>query len=139
MTALDALSKRPIPRSPRISQPHKNGDYFVGDRETAFADELYERGTPPVNILFRTSVTNAIQAVRIGDRLPVSFDGKYWWASFEGQTVGRLTWPLSQQGKLHWKGYTIRFPESGTLQVERLLLDRQGSIVNIGGFVTPLE
>jgi len=76
--------------------------------------------------------------VRIDDRLAVSFDGKYWWASSPDGVVGRLSWSLTEEERdAPWLDYRIRYPRSGTLAVERLLLNKAGDVVNFTGFVSP--
>ena len=119
---------RPIGAWPYRSNTHKNGDYFLG-LEPSPVQPLYDAGTPPVSILFRKSVTSAVGEVRIGDVLPVDYDGeKYWWArTVQGDTVGRLT----------WSGDWYSWPISASLHVQRLLLNSEGDVVNLNGYAAP--
>lgn len=119
---------------PQLGNTHKDGGRFVGHDDGLVAP-YYAAGTPPVSKLYQSSVTPTVRDVRIGDKLAVSFDGKHWWASWGGVTVGRLTWTLSTEDQKPWQETPVRYPRAGVLEVRRLLLDSEGGVVNCGGIV----
>jgi hypothetical protein len=125
---------QPIGDWPTVSGPHKNGDRIVGKPGLRVA-ELWRAGRAPVSILLRSSVTELIGDVRIGDELDVQHNGKYWWASSEAGVVGRLTWNRADESRATWFDYEIRYPATGRLHVERLVVSRNGNVVNLNGYV----
>lgn len=131
-------SMRPLGDWGQIGSTHNNGDRFVGYYPDKHAHQLYADGTPPANIIVRSSVTAAIEDVRVGDALGVTFDGsKHWWASHNGNVIGRLSWSLKDEVRTTGVGMPATYPREGTLEVQRILINRSGSVVNCAGIVIP--
>lgn len=122
---------------PQLGNTHKDGGKYVGYSDGA-VDKFNQAGTPTVNKLLQSSVTEHVAGVRLGDQLAVSFDGTHWWASVAGGLVGRLTWSLSLENKKPWQDSANVLPRQGQLTVRRLLLSRHGDVVNCGGVVRPI-
>ena len=119
---------------PQLGNVHKDGGRYIG-YEDGPVDKFYRAGTPTVNKLFQSSVTEHVAGVRLDDELAVSFDGAHWWAAAESGVVGRLTWSLAIETKKPWNDFAVVLPRQGKLTVRRLLLDRNGEVVNCGGIV----
>jgi len=115
---------------------HKNGDRFVG-RPTQRSLELWRRGTPAASIIVRSTVTEAVRAVRIDDELDVAFDGQWWQVSRHGEAAGRLSWHPNDEQRDNWMDVPLRYPRAGRLVVERLLVNREGETINVSGYVRP--
>ncbi|TFC81152.1 hypothetical protein E3T23_06550 [Cryobacterium cheniae] len=121
---------------PQLGNVHKDGGRYIG-HEDGSVDAFNRAGTPTVNKLLQSSVTERVGGVRLDDELAVSFDGTHWWAATEAGSVGRLTWSLAIEIKKPWNDFAIVLPRRGTLTVRRLLLDRNGEVINCGGIVRP--
>jgi hypothetical protein len=120
-----------------ISGTRKNGDRVFGVF-TLQATELMLRGTPAVSSLNAKTVTPVIASVRVGDLLPVIFDGDGWYVQRQGEIVGRLTWTAKSKGRLDPRTGTPQWDlDDGTLTVERVTVSTAGEVANLAGFVTP--
>jgi hypothetical protein len=115
-----------------------NGDRLIGIAGP-LAQDLYDAGTPPVHGLARKPVPSPrVAAVSIGDRLRVERIADQWVVSDAAGPLGNLRWLPSQDGKHHAvTGKVIRLPRSGTLHVQRLVIDQRGTVKDIGGYVIP--
>ena len=70
----------------------------------------------------------------------VERDGDYWNVLDEQGSVGRLRWRSADDGKRHAvNGAVIRYPARGTLHVKRVVITRDGQVVDFGGVVIPAE
>jgi len=123
---------------PQLGSVHKNGDRRFGIRGL-LASVYAARGTPMASNLYRSTVTEHMRDVRVGDELRVEWHGAYWWASSAAGTVGRLTWSKNLREE------TAYVPDSrspfdfndGTLHVESVTVSAAGEVVNCGGYVVP--
>ena len=119
-----------------VGLPHKNGDRIYGTT-SGYAIDLMASGTPTVSSLYRKSLTPAVGTVDIGDRLPVAFDGEFWWVTSGDAIVGRLTWAAADRDRPDARtGELPALPEIGTLLVERVFIN-EGVVVNVAGKVLP--
>lgn len=123
---------------PQIGSTHKNGDRMFG-LAGPFARTLAERGTPKASSLYRSTVTERVRAVRVGDELSVAWDGTYWWASSPAGVVGRLTWSKGLRTETAYapgEGSPYDF-DAGVLRVQSVTVDTTGVVVDCGGYVVP--
>lgn len=112
---------------PCVGGPHSNGDQVFGYYE-GYAADLRAAGTPTVSSLRRNTITDAIQDVRIGDKLQLKNVNKSLVVSKLGREVGRLT----------WNDHEHRF-DGGVLEVQRVFIDVDGKVANCGGKALPAE
>lgn len=129
--------RRPLGRWQVLSGPNKDGSTHVGIRILPdAATQLRAAGHNLANKMYDRSVDRAaVGSVRIGDVLEVRFDGdKGWWAWRDTVRLGRLTWTLNNFVTKEWRDAQPRI-DAGTLQVLRLVIDRNGAVVNAGGIV----
>lgn len=123
---------------PQLGSAHKNGDRRFRLREL-LASVYAGRVTPQASNLYRSSVTEHMRDVRVGDELRVWWDGDRWWASSSEGTVGRLTWSKNLREE------TLYVPvgpspfdfNDGTLHVQSVTISTAGEVVNCGGYVVP--
>ena len=108
-----------------VGSLHKNGDRIYGFT-TGYASDLAAAGTPTVSSLYRASITDEVRSVDVGDMLPVSSDGGFWWVTKGGATIGRLTWPAPDLPGHH----------AGVVEVQRVFVN-DGVVVNLGGIFRP--
>lgn len=122
---------------PLISE-RKNGDRLVGIAGP-LAQELYDRGTPPVHgIAAKPAPSPRVAEVRIGDRLRIERLGDQWVVSDADGRLGILRWRSSDHGRRHAvTGKEVRLPHAGTLHVQRLVLNAEGEVKDLGGYVQP--
>lgn len=123
---------------PQLGSLHKNGDRRFGT--TGLLASVYaSRGTPQASNLYRSSVTEHMRGVRLGDELCVWWDGSHWWAASPAGTVGRFTWSKNLREA------TVYVPDGrrpfdfndGTLHVQSVTISAAGEVVNCGGYVVP--
>lgn len=110
---------------PLIGGPHNNGDRvfgYYGER----AAELQEKGAPKVSSLKKSSLTPAIQDVRISDKLTLKLVDKTLVALKAGKEIGAL----------NWTDHHDRF-DGGTLEVQRVFVSSNGKVSNCGGIAIP--
>jgi hypothetical protein len=120
-----------------IPTARKNGDRVFGVF-TLQAGELMRRGTPAVSSLNAKTITPTIASVRVGDSLPVIFDGAGWFVKRDNELVGRLTWTAVSRGRLDPRTGKPQWDlDDGMLTVERVTVNTAGEVVNLAGFVTP--
>ncbi|MBB1156793.1 MULTISPECIES: hypothetical protein [Amycolatopsis] len=122
---------------PEISR-RKNGDRLIGIAGP-LADDLYSAGTPPVwGLAKNPTPASRISEVKIGDQLQIQRLGSRWVAQDAQGVVGNLRWLPGDDGKtVVATGARIRLPLSGTFHVQRLLIDPNGVVKDIGGYVEP--
>ncbi|PYY64404.1 hypothetical protein DEJ30_08035 [Curtobacterium sp. MCPF17_003] len=123
---------------PQLGSVHKNGDRRFG--MTGLLASVYAgRGTPRASNLYRSSVTEHMREVRVGDELRVKWDGAHWWASSVAGTVGRLTWSKNlREETAYARDSASPFDfDDGTLHVQSVTISAAGEVVNCGGFVVP--
>jgi hypothetical protein len=97
-----------------------------------------KRGTPMVSSLYARSVTPAIRGVDVGDELEVVFVGDRWVARLRDEEVGQLTWSAKRRGQPDpVTGSPLWDFDAGVLHVERVTINAEGEVVDIGGYVTP--
>lgn len=115
----------------------RNGDRLIGYANTEAAAELYAAGIPPVHGLSRTGVrSNRVAAVRIGDLITIERRDKHWFASDNHGELGALKWRHSDEGKSHAvTGKPMHFPDAATLRVKRLVINKEGFVVDFAGMV----
>jgi len=113
---------------------HKNGDRIFGFA-SGYAADLFAAGTPVISSLLRSSVTEAVGSVDIGDTLDVLFDGEEWWACSTTGRIGRLNWRVSALTEPDARTGTLLEIRNGTLTVQRVFVN-EGRVVNIGGIVS---
>jgi hypothetical protein len=103
------------------------------------ADVLYSAGTPPVWGLAKNPAPSPrVSAVRIGDRLRVERESTRWIVRDSEGHLGTLRWLPGDDGKpVVSTGVPIRYPLRGVLHVQRLVIDPDGLIKDIGGYVEP--
>lgn len=123
---------------PQLGSVHKNGDRRFGIREL-LASVYAGRGTPMASNLYRSSGTEHMRGVRVGDDLRVRWDGDHWWASSTAGTVGRLTWSKNlREETAYVPGGPSPFDfDDGTLHVQSITVSAVGEVVNCGGYVVP--
>ncbi|MGL3200233.1 MULTISPECIES: hypothetical protein [Curtobacterium] len=123
---------------PQLGSVHKNGDRRFGIREL-LASVYAGRGTPQASNLYRSSVTEHMRDVRVGDELCVKWDGAHWWASSVAGTVGRLTWSKNFREETAYvtDGRSPYDFDDGTLHVRSVTVSAAGEVVNCGGYVVP--
>lgn len=129
--------RNPVGRWPVLSGPNKDGSTHIGVRVLPdAAAQIRAQGHNLVNKMYERSVNRAeVARLRIGDVVDVRFDGDKGWWVYRGETrLGRLTWTLSSFESSSWKDTSPRIDE-GTLQVIRLVLDEDRSVMNAGGIV----
>jgi hypothetical protein len=120
----------------QLGSVHKNGDRRFG--VTGLLASVYAgRGTPQASNLYRSSVTEHVRDVRVGDELSVRWDGDHWWASSSAGTVGRLTWSKNlREETAYVPGGPSPFDfNDGTLHVQSVTISAAGEVVNCGGYV----
>jgi hypothetical protein len=117
---------------------HKNGDRRFG-MTGLYASVYAGRGTPQASNLYRSTVTEHMRGVRVGDALRVKWDGAHWWASSPAGTVGRLTWSKNlREGTAYApEGRSPYDLNDGTLHVQGITISAAGEVVNCGGYVVP--
>jgi len=123
---------------PQLGSVHKNGDRRFG--VTGLLASVYAgRGTPQASNLYRSTVTEHVRDVRVGDELRVRWDGDHWWASSSAGAVGRLTWSKSlREETVYAPGGPSPFDfNDGTLHVQSVTITADGEVVNCGGYVVP--
>ncbi len=123
---------------PQLGSVHKNGDRRFG--VTGLLASVYAgRGTPQASNLYRSTVTEHVRDVRVGDALSVRWDGDHWWASSSAGAVGRLTWSKSLRDETAYvPGGSSPFDfDDGTLHVQSITISAAGEVVNCGGYVVP--
>ena len=123
---------------PQLGSVHKNGDRRFG--VTGLLASVYVgRGTPQASNLYRSTVTEHVRDVRVGDELSVRWDGDHWWASSTAGTVGRLTWSKNlREETAYVPGGPSPFDfNNGTLHVQSITVSAAGEVVNCGGYVVP--
>ena len=77
---------------PQLGSVHKNGDRRFGT--TGLLASVYaSRGTPQASNLYRSSVTEHMRGVRLGDELCVRCNGSHWWAVSPAGTVDLVEEP----------------------------------------------
>lgn len=129
--------RRPLGRWELLSGPNKDGSRHIGVRVLPdAAAQLRAAGHNLVNKMYDRSVDRkAVATARIGDILDVRFDGdKGWWAWRGDVQLGRLTWSHSSFEAKGWRDASPRI-DDGTLQIIRLVVDANGTVVNAGGIV----
>lgn len=123
---------------PQLGSVHKNGDRRFG-MTGLLASVDAGRGTPMASNLYRSTVTEHMRDVRVGDELRVRWQGDHWWASSPAGTFGRLTWSKNLREK------TVHAPDGpspfdfndGTLHVQSVSASATGEVVNSGRYVVP--
>ncbi|MGW4393839.1 hypothetical protein ACWEHA_01015 [Amycolatopsis nivea] len=122
---------------PEISR-RKNGDSLTGIAGP-LASDLYTAGTPPVHGLAKKPpLSPLIAKVKIGDMLQVERRGDRWAVYNVHELLGNQRWLPGDDGKLNViTGTPIRFPLRGELHVQRILVDPQGTVRDIAGYVEP--
>ncbi len=123
---------------PQLGSVHKNGDRRFG--MTGLLASVYAgRGTPQASNLYRSTVTEHMREVRMGDALRVEWDGAHWWASSAAGTVGRLTWSKNLRDETAYvpDGRSPYDFNDGTLHVQSVTVSADGEVVNCGGYVVP--
>lgn len=122
---------------PQLGSVHKNGDRRFGVMGL-YASVYAGRGTPQASNLYRSTVTEHMRLVRVGDALRVEWDGAHWWASSTAGTVGRLTWAknLREETAYAPEGRSPYDFNDGTLHVH-ITISAAGEVVNCGGYVVP--
>ncbi|MWV76022.1 hypothetical protein C5C31_14690 [Rathayibacter rathayi] len=123
---------------PQLGSEHRNGDRrfgVAGGRSQALAD----RGTPMLSSLYHSTVTEHVRAVRVGDELRVEWNGTHWWASSTAGLVGRLSWSKGlRTDATDVRGGRSPYDfDSGILLVQSVTVDREGTVVDCGGYVVP--
>ncbi|PPF25840.1 hypothetical protein C5C36_15635 [Rathayibacter sp. AY1G1] len=122
---------------PQLGSMHKNGDRRFGIAG-ARSQTLADRGTPMLSSLYHSTVTEHVGAVRVGDELRVEWNGTQWWASSPAGVVGRLSWSKSLRiDATHVLEGRSPYDDSGTLLVQSVTVDREGAVVDCGGYVVP--
>ncbi|AZZ54894.1 hypothetical protein [Rathayibacter iranicus] len=123
---------------PQLGSQHKNGDRRFGIAG-ALSSTLAEHGTPMLSSLYHSTVTEHVRAVRVGDELHVEWNDSHWWASSPGGLVGRLSWAKGLRAKtIHAQDGRSPFDfDTGTLIVQSVTVDREGGVVDCGGYVIP--
>ncbi|MFJ4295394.1 hypothetical protein [Curtobacterium sp. NPDC089689] len=123
---------------PQLGSVHKNGDRRFGIRGL-LASVYAGRGTPQASNLYRSTVTEYMREVRVGDELRVEWDGAHWWASSAAGTVGRLTWSKSLREETAYvpDGRSPYDFNDGMLHVQSVTVSAAGEVVNCGGYVVP--
>lgn len=111
---------------PRIAGPYNNGDQVFGYYE-GFATDLRAAGTPQVSSLKRSTITKAIQDVRIGDQL-----------SLRSANNTLTVFKRGPVGQVHWKDHKDVF-DGGLLEVQQVFIDIYGNVVNCGGKARPAK
>lgn len=122
---------------PVISE-RANGDRLIGIAGP-LAQELYNAGTPPMHgLAAKHPRSPRVADVRIGDRLRVERARDQWTVSDTHGQLGVLRWGPKDAGRRNaLTGKVIRLPRSGTLYVQRLVIDERGTVKDIGGYVEP--
>lgn len=113
----------------------RNGDRLIGYANSENAEALYAAGTPPVHGLSHKAVRSSrVALVRIGDELAIERRGKHWVVSDTQGELGQLKWSHTDEGRPHAvSGRPMIFPASATLQVRRLVVSRDGLVVDFAG------
>lgn len=76
---------------PQLGSVQENSDRRFG--MTGLLASVYAgRGTPMASNRYRSTVTEHMRDVRVGDEFRVRWQGDHWWGSSPAGTVGRLTW-----------------------------------------------
>ncbi|MCW2682159.1 MAG: hypothetical protein JWP33_72 [Blastococcus sp.] len=70
-----------------------------------------------------------VSRLRIGDERR----GDEWVALDGDGVVGHLRWLAVDDGRPDVNGMVIRYPARGVLQVQRLVIDPEGTVKDIGG------
>lgn len=110
---------------PKIGGPYSNGERVYGEWG-GLAKELSSKETPKVSSLQRSSITPAIQKVRIGDRLQLCTSGRTVTVLKSEKKIGHLTWK-DEDGSF----------DGGILEVQRVFIGMDGLISNCGGIARP--
>ena len=116
----------------------KNGDRLIGYANTEAAEDLHAAGTPPVHGLSTKGVrSNRVAGVRIGHQLTIQRRGNHWFVSDSHGVLGVLRWALGDEGRSHAvTGKPIHFPDDASLEVQRLVISKDGQVVDFAGMVT---
>lgn len=122
----------------QLGSVHKNGDRRFGVMGL-LASVYAGRGTPQASNLYRSTVTEHMRDVRVGDELRVQWDGSHWWTSSPAGTVGRLTWSKGLRDETAYvQGGPSPFDfDDGTLHVQSVTISAAGAVANCGGYVVP--
>jgi hypothetical protein len=120
-----------------IGHVRKNGDRLFG-LQSDTAVNLMTAGTPKVGSLNPKSITAAVRAIRIGDQLSVLWHGDGWSAYSGDELIGDLHWSAGRRGQPDvLTGASLWDFDAGTLYIEKVVVSREGFIVNIAGYVRP--
>ncbi|MBP1301686.1 hypothetical protein [Curtobacterium sp. 1310] len=123
---------------PQLGSVHKNGDRRFGT--TGLLASVYaSRGTPMASNLYRSTVTEHMRDVRVGDELRVRWHATHWWASSTSGTLGRLTWLKNLRETTAYVPYGRRPFDfnNETLHVQSVTISAAAKVVNCGGYVVP--
>ena len=124
-----------------LMSTRRNGDRLYG-YAGPYAQDLYAAGTLPVWGLSAKAVrAQRIVDVRPGDELMVERDGDHWVVSDEQGYLGVLRWRPAADGRRSAldEAVIISYPSRGTLHVQRIVINRDGSVVDFGGVVVPAD
>lgn len=110
---------------PLIGGPYKNGNRVYGDYG-GYAVDLRKKGTSKVSSLKSSSLTSALQDVRIGDKLLLTSVNTSLMVSKSGREVGALNLPENHD-----------LFDGGTLEVQRIVISPDGKVANCGGVAIP--
>jgi hypothetical protein len=119
----------------------KNGDRLYGFAGP-LGEDLYAAGTPPVwGLSARAVRAQRIVDVRPGDELMVERGGDHWVVSDARGYLGVLRWRPALDGYRNavTGAVIISYPSRGTLHVQRVVLNRDGWVVDFGGVVIPVD
>lgn len=129
------FSRKP---KPQVISTRKNGDRLIGETGP-LAEDLYAAGTPPMHgLAAKHEASPRVARVKIGDTLRIERVADHWTVSDGAGELGWCRWQPTDDGRVHAvTGLVMRFPSSGILHVQRLVVDRSGTVKDIGGYVEP--